>query len=248
MKSKRRSSQTTSRPSEPSERAERSSVRAVQRALRLLECFSEGQPTLALSEYARMADLPVSTAYRLLATLETAGFVRRNANGAYSCGTRLLQIGLTALQNVSAYDVAEPHLQRLSEMTGESAYLGIPADESQIIYVRQSMSPKTVRHSAWLGRGVPYKGTAIGAAMAGKVGERGFVVTRRTIEPDVTAIAAPIHGREGSIIAAINVVGPSYRITDTDIDRFGTAVVDAARAISREIGARVSIQVPVKIA
>lgn len=251
MKSKRprlQQGQQSPKLSETLEGTERSSVRAVQRALRLLECFSEGQPTLALSEYARMADLPVSTAYRLLATLETAGFVRRNANGAYSCGTRLLQIGLTALQNVSAYDVAEPHLQRLSEMTGESAYLGIPADESQIIYVRQSMSPKTVRHSAWLGRGVPYKGTAIGAAMAGKVGERGFVVTRRTIEPDVTAIAAPIHGREGSIIAAINVVGPSYRITDTDIDRFGTAVVDAARAISREIGARVSIQVPAKIA
>ncbi len=213
----------------------------------MLECFSEGQPTLALSEYARMADLPVSTAYRLLVTLESAGFVRRIAGG-YSCGTRLLQIGLTALQNVSAYDVAEPHLQRLSEMTGESAYLGIPADESQIIYARQSMSPKAVRHSAWLGRGVPFKGTAIGAAMAGEVGERGFAVARRTIEPDVTAIAAPIHGRDGSIIAAINVVGPSYRITDADINRFGDAIVDAAQAISREIGARVAIQVPVKIA
>ena len=41
----------------------------------------------------------MSTAYRLLATLETAGFVRRNPTGAFSCGTRLLQIGLTALQN-----------------------------------------------------------------------------------------------------------------------------------------------------
>jgi DNA-binding IclR family transcriptional regulator len=251
MKSKRSRLQQDPKPrkvSETLEGTERSSVRAVQRALRLLECCSEGQPTLALSQYARMADLPVSTAYRLLITLETAGFVRRNASGAYSCGTRLLQIGLTALQNVSAYDVAEPHLQRLSEMTGESAYLGIPADENQIIYVRQSLSSKAVRHSAWLGRGVPYKGTAIGAAMAGKVGERGFVMVRRTIEPDVTAIAAPIYGREGSITAAINVVGPSYRITDTDIDRFGTAVVDAARAISREIGARVAMQIPVKIA
>jgi urocanate hydratase len=247
MKSKRpRTGQTTPALSNRPEGTERSSVRAVQRALRLLECFSEGQPNLALTEYARMAGLPVSTAYRLLVTLENSGFLRRNAAGAYSCGTRLLQIGLTALQNVSAYDVAEPHLQRLSEMTGESAYLGIPAEESQIIYVRQSMSPKAVRHSAWLGRAVPYKGTAIGAAMNGKVGERGFAVTRRTIEPDVTAIAAPISGRDGSIIAAINVVGPSYRITDADINRFGAAVVDVARTISREIGARV--QVSTKIA
>jgi DNA-binding IclR family transcriptional regulator len=248
MESKRQPpSQTIATPC-PAEGTERSSVRAVQRALDLLECFSEGQPNLALTECARKAGLPVSTAHRLLVTLENSGFVRRNAGGAYSCGTRLLQIGLTALQSVSAYDAAEPHLQHLSELTGESAYLGIPADENQIIYVRQSMSPKAVRHSAWLGRGVPYTGTAIGAAMRGKVGERGFAVSRRTIEPDVTAIAAPIHGRNGAIIAAINVVGPSYRITDVDIDRFGTAVVDAARAISREIGARVSVQVRAEIA
>ena len=133
MKSKRRPSQAVAVP-EPAEGTERSPVRAVQRALRLLECFSEGQPNLALTECARKAGLPVSTAYRLLASLENSGFVRRSAGGAYSCGTRLLQIGLTALQNVSAYDVAEPHLARLSEVTGKSAYLGIPADE-----IRSSM-------------------------------------------------------------------------------------------------------------
>jgi DNA-binding IclR family transcriptional regulator len=249
MKSKRgRSNRMTQGLSNSSERAERSSVRAVERALRLLECFSEGQPTLALTEYARMASLPVSTAYRLLATLENMGFVRRNPDGAYGCGARLLQIGLTALQNVTAYNVAEPHLLRLSEVTGESAYLGIPAEENQIIYVRQSLSPKAVRHSAWLGRGVPYKGTAIGAAMHGKVGERGFAATRHTIEPDVAAIAAPIHSRDGSIVAAINVVGPSYRISDSDIDRFGAAVVDAARAVARELGARAPALASVKIA
>jgi urocanate hydratase len=249
MESKRRRpSRQTIATSCPAEGTERASVRAAQRALRLLECFSEGQPNLALTECARAAGLPVSTAFRLLATLENSGFVRRSSEGAYSCGTRLLQIGLTALQNVSAYDVAEPHLQKLSELTGESAYLGIPTDENQIIYVRQSISRKAVRHSAWLGRGVPYTGTAIGAAMSGKVGRRGFAVSRRTIEPDVTAIAAPIHGRNGSIIAAINVVGPSYRIADADLDRYGAAVVDAARAISREIGAGSSVQARAKIA
>src|SRR5688572_8648869 len=131
MKSKRRRSAQTIALAAPAEVTDRSSVRAVQRALRLLECFSEGQPNLALSEHARRAGLPVSTAHRLLLTLENSGFVRRNAAGAYSCGTRLLQIGLTALQNVSAYDVAEPHLQQLSELTGESAYLGIPAKRSE---------------------------------------------------------------------------------------------------------------------
>lgn len=225
-----------SRPSARADVEERSSVRAVQRALHLLGCFSEGRPTITLSEAARMTSLPLSTVSRLLSTLESEGFIRRIAAGGYSCGTRLMQIGLTALQSVSTYDLAEPHLQRLTQETGESAYLGIPSDDSLIIYVKQSMSPKAIRHSAWLGRTVPRAGTAIGAAMRGEVGEAGFAATRLTIEPDVTAIAAPIRGSDGSIIAAINLVGPSFRISDVDLERFGLAVVAAATAISREIG------------
>jgi IclR family transcriptional regulator, acetate operon repressor len=217
---------------------ERTSVRAVHRALQLLNCFAQGRPALTLSEYARMTELPISTVSRLLTTLEAEGMVRRNPNGSYVCGTRLLQIGLTALQTLSIYDLAEPHLHRLTEVTGESAYLGISGDDKQIVYVRQSVSRKPIRHSAWLGRSVPRDGTAIGAAMAGRVGPEGFVLTRRTIEPDVTAIAAPVHGSDQSIVAAVNVVGPTYRIGDDEIASIGRAVVEAANAISLELGAR----------
>lgn len=220
--------------------SERSSVRAVERALQLLGCFSEGRSTLTLSECARATRLPLSTASRLLATLESAGFVRRTPNGAYTCGTRLIEVGLTALQSVSTYELAEPHLQRLTEITGESAYLGIPGNTDQVVYVRQSVSQKSIRHSVWLGRTVPRVGTAIGAAMSGRVGPHGYAATRRTIEPDVTAIAAPVYGPDGSIVAAINVVGPSFRISDADIERFGRAVVTAAAAMSRDLGGRES--------
>jgi hypothetical protein len=83
--------------------------------------------------------LPVSTVSRLLAALEQAGFLRRTACG-FVCGTQLMRIGLCALQNVSAYDVAEPHLAKLTSMDGESSYLGIPAEGGQIVYIRQSLS------------------------------------------------------------------------------------------------------------
>ncbi len=218
-----------------SEAGDRSPVRAVQRALDVLDCFSDGRAKITLSEAARLTGLPVSTVSRLLATLEGAGFLRRSASG-YACGTRLMQIGLNALQNVSTYEIAEAHLHHLTEVTGESSYLGIPDDEGRVIYVRQSMSTKAIRHSAWLGRTVPVQGTAIGTAISGSVGEFGYVATRHTLEPDVTAIAAPVRSSDGSIVAAINLTGPSYRISDADLHRFGLAVVAAAMAVSREIG------------
>lgn len=217
------------------EGGERSSVRAVQRALKVLDCFSDGRAKITLSEAARSTELPISTVSRLLLTLEQAGFVRRSG-AAYVCGMRLMQIGLNAMHNLSVYEIAEAHLTRVSEFTGESSYLGIPSDGDHVVYVRQSLSAKSIRHSAWLGRTVPIQGTAIGAAITGSVGKFGYAATRQTLEPDVTAIAAPIYASGGSIVAAVNLTGPTYRISDDDVHRFGLAVVEAARAISEEIG------------
>lgn len=226
----------------PGEGPERNSVRSVHRAFRILDCFSAVSPSLTLSELARRSELPVSTVSRFLATLEAEDIVRRNSSGSYSGGTRLLRIGLTALQSVSAYDLAEPHLRRLAETTGESAYLGIPSGDRHIVYVRHSVSLKSIRHSAWLGRSVPREGTAIGAAISGLVGPEGFAATRQTIEPDVTAISAPVRDSDQVIVAALSVVGPTFRISDDDVASFGVALVEAAAVISRELGAHAPLQ------
>ena len=222
-----------------SDPTDRSSVRSVERALTLLGSFSLGSPVLTLSELAQIADLPVSTTSRLLTTLEASGFVRRLPNG-YACGIRLFQIGLNALQSLPVYDLAEPHLRELTKATGESAYLAIPAEPSEFVYVRQSLSPKAIKHSVWLGRAIKAGGTAIGAAIKGDVGPGDFIATRSTVEPDVTAIAAPIYSPDGSIVAGINVVGPSFRISDADIKTYGRALIKTTTAVSRELGASLS--------
>lgn len=224
-----------------SQRSTEPSVRAVQRALAMLDCFSGAREKITLSEAARLTGLPVSTASRILSTLEKAGFVRRSC-GAYACGPRLVQIGVNALQNLPTYEVAERVLANLTKLTGESSYLGVPGDNGRVIYVRQCLSPKSIRHAAWLGRAVPLQGTAIGAAISGTVGEFGYVVRRQTLEPDVTAVAAPIRGPDGEILAAINLTGPTYRIGDDDLHRFGIAVVSAAQEISEEIGGSKAFQ------
>lgn len=226
---------------DPPERSTEPSVRAVQRALDMLDCFSGAREKITLSEAARLTGLPISTASRILSTLERAGFVRRSG-GAYACGPRLVQIGVNALQNLPTYEVAESILANLTKLTGESSYLGVLGDNGRVIYVRQCLSPKSIRPAAWLGRTVPVQGTAIGAAISGNVGEFGYVATRQTLEPDVTAVAAPIRGPGGEILAAINLTGPTYRIGDDDIHRFGIAVVNSAQAISGEIGGSTAVQ------
>lgn len=220
---------------------DRTTVRAVERAFDLLGCFNAEQKTLTLSEAARAVDLPVSTVSRLLGTLEGSDFVRRLSDGRYMPGGRLLRIGVAALHSVDLYDLSAPHLERLAKLTGESANLGIPVEGEQVLYLRQVLSQHSIRHGSWIGRTVPFEGTAIGAAITGRVGREGYSVTRATIEPDVTALGAPVHGADGRIVAALSVTGPSHRLDDEAVRRAGVWLAREARELSSHLGAPGSV-------
>lgn len=212
-------------------------VRAVQRAFDLLGLLGQQREAATLSELARSAALPVSTVARLLATLEHSGFVQRAATGGYAAGGRLLQIGLAAVRGSSIYDLSEAHLRRLSEQSGETANLAVRADAGHAIYLRQTVSSHSIHHASWLGRTLPLGKTAVGQALAGHVNGKGFVARRDTLERGVTAIAAPVRGPGGDIAAAFSITGPSYRINDSDIDRYGALVVQEAQLASATLGA-----------
>jgi IclR family transcriptional regulator, acetate operon repressor len=216
---------------------DRSPVRAVQRAFELLGLLGGERPAHTLSEFARDSGLPISTVARLLASLEHAGFLRRDAEGCYWPGARLLQVGLAALRSYSLYDLAEPHLRKLSEATGETANLAVRADANNAIYLRQFVSMRSIHHASWLGRTLPVRKTAVGAVLCGETGAEGYVARRDTLEQGVTAIAAPIHGARGEIVAAFSITGPSFRITDRDVARFGALVAKQAALASAELGA-----------
>lgn len=211
-------------------------VRAVQRAFDLLGLLSAAHPAATLSDLARGSALPVSTAARLLATLERTGFVRRDGENRYAPGTRLMQLGLAAVRSFSIYELAEPHLRRLSEASGETANLSVRADADNAVYLRQVVSPRSVHHSSWLGRMLPLRKTAAGAAISGRVNDRGYVARRNTLERDVTAIAAPVYGSGGTIVGAFSITAPSYRVGERDLQRLGALVVEEARKASMALG------------
>jgi IclR family acetate operon transcriptional repressor len=224
-----------SRPASPAS----SSTRAVERALGLLtQVCAEG--TISLTDCARRVDLPTSTALRLLRTLESADFVSRDQSGFFRAGSRLIQLGAAALGRESLVGMAEPSLQRLVAETGESAYVSVLGPGDTALYVGMVEGTHAVRHTSWVGRTVTLEGTAVGGALRGRVPAEGYVAQRSTVEPDVTAIAAPIW-RPGGIAGAVSLVGPTYRIDDEKLGSFGRIVRREAAAIAAQFGASESV-------
>jgi DNA-binding IclR family transcriptional regulator len=210
-------------------------TRAVERALALLTAAAQHGGTL--SELARAAELSPSTASRLLATLTGQELVRRDEHGRYRAGSRLRQLAAASLREDPLHELAGPHLTALAAETGETANLAVATDRGRVVYLRQVAGPRLVGTAGWVGRTIPARGTALGAALQGAVEEHGYVARSGAVEPDVTSIAAPVYGVDGEITAAISVLAPSYRTSAGRVEACGRAVARHAAELSRSLGA-----------
>jgi DNA-binding IclR family transcriptional regulator len=68
-----------------------------------------------------------------------------------------------------------------------------------------------------------------------QIRRQGYAVARDELEVGLTAVAAPVHGSSGDVVASLSVSGPTFRIED----RLGPLVhevVVAAGAVSRRMG------------
>jgi DNA-binding IclR family transcriptional regulator len=213
--------------------------RATDRGLALLRVVADHPDGIALADAARAVELTPSTALRQLRSLESAGFAARDLDGRFGPGPELLRIARSLSTTVALPRLAEPVLAALAEATGESAYLAEPVDSRRAVYVAMVPGTHAIRHVSWLGQHVPRRGTAVGAALAGRVEANGTVVRTDAVEPGVTAVSAPIIGADGLPLAAISVVGPSFRLHGHELARTVACVAQKARALSAAAGAPV---------
>jgi DNA-binding IclR family transcriptional regulator len=96
-------------------------AQTVERALEIIEFFAEKPRNL--SEIARHLEVHKSTALRLLQTLEARGFTRRDSQGRYTVGFRMIAVSQLALENLDIHGVAHPRLMDLSKQLGHTLHL-----------------------------------------------------------------------------------------------------------------------------
>ncbi len=71
-----------------------------------------------------------------------------------------------------------------------------------------------------------------------RVKRDGYVVSFGEMSTDSVAIAAPVYGADGTVIAAISIAGPSNRIKEENIPALLTLVITASEELSNALGYR----------
>ncbi|WP_158093583.1 IclR family transcriptional regulator [Halorubrum sp. SD683] len=100
-----------------------SEVSAVSRAVRIVEAVRDLQPA-GVTEIAGSTEIPKSSVYNHLGTLENRGYVIKN-DGEYELGLRLLPLGEAARQRLGVYQAARPEIEQLGSDTGTNTYLSV---------------------------------------------------------------------------------------------------------------------------
>jgi DNA-binding IclR family transcriptional regulator len=111
------------------------------KALDVLDCLANHGRPMSAQEIAVACSTSRPTAYRLLTTLMSRGFVRTDGNYNYSLGTRLITLGKIVLDGIDLQELARPHLHELCLHSNETANLSI-LDGTELLYIGKEESPQ----------------------------------------------------------------------------------------------------------
>ncbi|GAB3435636.1 IclR family transcriptional regulator [Phycicoccus ginsengisoli] len=200
----------------------RASASVLLNGLHVLEAFSVEHPLLGVTEIARRVDLHKSTVSRILATLEQAGYVEREAgNGRFRLGLGLMALAGPLLADLDVRRVAQSSLEQLTERTGETSALMVWNGHEAVV-VEQVQSPKQVKHTAAIGtRYDTYESSSVKVFLA----ELRAVEVDRLFERRLLAGTYDTHTLESYLAELQQVREQGYAINDgrTSVEEVGVA-------------------------
>ncbi|MNC20287.1 Transcriptional regulator KdgR [compost metagenome] len=240
-------------------------VRAVERALDILLCFTQ-ESDLSLTEIASKISLHKSTVHRLLTTLEEKGFLLRNeATEKYRLGIRIWELSthLPTLDEPAA--LLLPAMEKLRDRLGETVSLYL-RDDLERVRIQAVQSRQAIRRVAQIGARLPLSVGASSKVLAAyapqevqarlladpnwpetvdknayleqlqDITRRGYATSFEEREPGAAAVAVPIVGRAGKVVAALSLSGPVSRLSREMLEDYAVVLAENAAEMGLMMG------------
>ncbi|MCP4423776.1 MAG: IclR family transcriptional regulator [Chloroflexi bacterium] len=144
---------------------ERNYLKTLARGLRVFTVFTPERPEASLKDISEILDVDPSTASRFAYTLETLGYLERDAESKLyrvSSKTYALTVSLSGPRNLRK--VSLPFMEDLRDTTGETAVLGV-RDATEMVIIEVVETQHALAPRGWVGGRVPVYCSALGKAM-----------------------------------------------------------------------------------
>jgi DNA-binding IclR family transcriptional regulator len=242
-------------------------MRSVQRILAVFESFSTARNTLTLQEIADRIELPKSTAFRIVRSLEEAGYLVRLEDQRYCLSFRFTRLGGLVKSTLGIREIARPIMSELAEITGETVAIHTVMGRNRVCIDSFATVSSTLRTVMQPGEQLPLRaGSATKILMAwmpknvltpllpgvarlskrtptellaelATVRAQGYAVSHGERLPGLSAISAPIWDLKEEVHYCVTVNGPTVRFQGND-KAFVKHVRKAAAEISLQYGGK----------
>lgn len=217
-------------------------IQAVSHALDLLEQFHDDVDELGVTELSKRLKLHKNNVFRLLATLESRGYIEQNkATENYRLGLKSLELGQTFIKQMGLLRQAKPILERLVKDCNETSYVAIFKD-GFIVYLDVVETDLTVRVVSRVGSRLPAYCTAAGkvhlAALSDEELEEALPAQMQTYTPNTFSDRQKLK-KELQLVAE-----QGYAIDDEEMDPGVRCVAAPIRDYTRRIVGAVSVSGP----
>jgi IclR family transcriptional regulator, acetate operon repressor len=241
-------------------------TQSIDRAGEMLARLLDSEGPMSLRDLAEAADLPKSTASRLLTALERHGLVHQaGERGKLEPGPAILRFAHRGGVERHLVELAHPALEAVAEASGETVNLSVPTPNG-VDHLAQVDGRHFLGAGQWVGRRVDYHCTANGKVFLAfgaaelppgritrmtpdtlvaraaldrqlqEVRREGFATTIDELEVGLSALAAPVRGPDGHVIAALSISGPTLRLTRERIAALAPVLLHEAGALSERLG------------
>ena len=214
------------------------------KAFDILDCFSSDSQEIGIKDISQKIDMPQSSVYRIIQSLEFAGMIYQNReNRKYRLGPKF--IALSGRQSsLSGYmDIAMKYMKQLGHETSETVNLAM-LDCDRVVYLHRVDSPHVLRPNFSLMERYSAVQTGLGLVLladlnsAGlqwvyqnnadtlhipyeefteqiaQIRRQGYAYDDQLFCEGLRCVAAPICGPGGKALFSISVSAPSLRMDD----------------------------------
>jgi IclR family transcriptional regulator, KDG regulon repressor len=155
-------------------------VKSVIKAMHILDALSDGVGRLGITELSAALKVPKSTVHRLIATLESAGYVAFDpATEKYSLGSRAARLGEQINHQSPLFVLGAPMLEQLTREVHETSHLAV-LQGRDVVYISREDSKEPVRISFGMGHRAPAHCTALGKVFLAGLSDREIVMLYRS--------------------------------------------------------------------
>ncbi len=147
------------------EQSNKYNVPALEKAIAIIETLSEEEEPIGVSELCKLLDIPKTSVYFILNTLDHQQYISKTEDGKYKLGNKFITIGLKILNKIDIRIIAKPFMEALLRETGFTVHLAV-LDHHEAMYIEKVENQAFVKFSTYIGQRLPLHASGVGKALA----------------------------------------------------------------------------------